>query len=125
MSGAVFLGCALGVDLFAGAQFAWNPFGNSTGSPGHPSGPATRRPLRSAAIWIIGWFGYLNYVSMLVNLLPALPFDGGRMFRAYLCEHVRGFDPEILMPLDGPGHGGMLWSSSAWFAWSVHGVPTA
>ena len=33
---------------------------------------------------MIGWFGYLNYLLFLVNLLPALPFDGGRVFRAYL-----------------------------------------
>src|SRR5262249_11832430 len=36
-------------------------------------------------VWIVGWFGYLNYVLMLVNLIPALPFDGGRMFRTYLA----------------------------------------
>ena len=35
-------------------------------------------------VWIIGWFGYLNWVLMLVNLIPALPFDGGRMLRAFL-----------------------------------------
>ena len=41
---------------------------------------------RSAAIWFIGWFGYLNYILMLCNLIPALPFDGGRMLRAYLAS---------------------------------------
>jgi len=27
---------------------------------------------------------YLNWVLTLANLLPALPFDGGRMLRAFL-----------------------------------------
>jgi Zn-dependent protease len=86
-SGAIFLGCAAGVSLCAGAQFVWNPFGNEweagAGVPGLASGlPAA--PL--TWVWIIGWFSYLNYVLMLVNLIPALPFDGGRMLRAYLAS---------------------------------------
>ncbi len=39
-------------------------------------------------VWIIGWFGYLNWVLMLANLIPALPFDGGRMLRAFLGSIV-------------------------------------
>ena len=60
-SGAIFLGCAVGVSLCAGAQFVWNPFGNEgdagAGVPrlasGVPAPPFT-------PVWIIGWFGYLN-----------------------------------------------------------------
>ena len=85
MSGAVFLGAAIGVSMIAGAQFAWNPFGfdKDAGAPLR-SGVAVA-PL--TAIWTIGWFGYLNYVLMLVNIfIPALPFDCGRMLRAYLAS---------------------------------------
>ena len=36
---------------------------------------------------MIGWFGYLNYILMLCNFfIPALPFDAGRMLRAYLSS---------------------------------------
>jgi Zn-dependent protease len=33
-------------------------------------------------VWILGWFGYLNWVLCLINLVPALPFAGGRFLRA-------------------------------------------
>jgi stage IV sporulation protein FB len=94
MSGAIFLGAAIGVNVVAGAQFAWSPFGNyavdaagkivaDAGAPRLVSG-ALADP--QSAIWLIGWFGFLNYVLMLCNLIPALPFDGGRMLRAYLSS---------------------------------------
>ena len=35
-------------------------------------------------VWWAGWFGYLNWVLLLANLIPALPFDGGRFLRAAL-----------------------------------------
>jgi Zn-dependent protease len=85
VSGALFLSIAVSLSLFTEARFVWNPFGNPTdsGAPSMP-GDTLAPPLKS--IWIIGWFGYLNYVLFLANLLPALPFDGGRMFRAYLSS---------------------------------------
>jgi stage IV sporulation protein FB len=84
-SGALFLGTAIGVNLFGGAQFVWNPFGNDpdAGAPRLASG-LLATPL--SPVWIAGWFGYLNLVLMLTNLIPALPFDGGRMLRAYLSS---------------------------------------
>ncbi len=85
MSGAVFLGAAIGVNVIVGAQFAWNPFGfdKDAGAPLRGGVPV---PALSA-IWVIGWFGYLNYILMLVNIfIPALPFDCGRMLRAYLAS---------------------------------------
>ncbi len=36
-----------------------------------------------SAVWVIGWFGYLNWVLMVANMIPALPFDAGRMVRAW------------------------------------------
>jgi stage IV sporulation protein FB len=84
VSGAIFLGAAIGVNLIVGAQFAWNPFGfeKDAGAPRLGGLPVT--PLDP--IWIIGWFGYLNLILMLCNFIPALPFDGGRMLRAYLAS---------------------------------------
>jgi Zn-dependent protease len=90
-SAAVVLASAIALNLLD-AQFVWNPFGNSpkagqafdsgapilnaTGNPATPYTPA----------WWIGWFGYLNWVILLANLLPALPFDNGRILRAYLAQ---------------------------------------
>jgi hypothetical protein len=76
---------ALGVNVFGGAHFVLNPFGNDTdaGAPlltnGHPASPLS-------SVWIAGWFGYLNYILMLTNMIPALPFDGGRFLRAFLAS---------------------------------------
>lgn len=75
-----------------GAQFVWNPFGNTPAAGGvlDSGAPILGRTLKPAspftAAWWIGWFGYLNWVIMLANLLPALPFDNGRILRAYLAQ---------------------------------------
>ena len=85
VSGAVFLGAAIGVNVIVGAQFAWNPFGfdKDAGAPLRNGLPVPAL----TPIWFLGWFGYLNYVLMLVNVfIPALPFDCGRMLRAYLAS---------------------------------------
>jgi stage IV sporulation protein FB len=91
-SGALFLGIALALNLFAGAHCVWNPFGNADvhGAPFDSGAPKLADGELAAPlspIWILGWFGYLNYILFLVNLLPALPFDGGRFFRAYLSSN--------------------------------------
>jgi Zn-dependent protease len=79
----VFLTTALGLNIFTRATVVWNPFGNveDAGAPSLASG-SLAAPL--SLVWIVGWFGYLNLVLVLANLIPALPFDFGRMFRAYL-----------------------------------------
>lgn len=84
VSGGLALGVAAGLGLFFDAQFVWNPLGNDVdaGAPWLIKAKAT--PL--SAVWLFGWFGYLNYVLFLVNLLPALPFDGGRLFRSFLAN---------------------------------------
>lgn len=89
-SGALFLVTAIGLNLFAGAQVAWYPFGNSITVDGKlitdAGAPLVHGTLATplSRVWILGWFGYLNWVLTLVNLIPALPFDGGRMLRAFL-----------------------------------------
>ena len=93
-NGLIVLVTAIGLSVFGGAQFVWNPFGNEEivknvvihqgGAPRLASGA-----LASALspVWIAGWFGYLNYILLLANLfIPALPFDCGRMLRAYLSS---------------------------------------
>ena len=84
VSGAMFLITALSLHFGAGAHLVWNPLGNE-GDPGAPLMPNGNPAAPLGLAWFIGWFGYLNYVLFLVNLIPALPFDGGRMFRAYLA----------------------------------------
>jgi stage IV sporulation protein FB len=93
-SGAIFLVTAIGLNLLAGAQIVWNPFGNTIANADASGGTIGAPWVHNGAdhvlasplgrVWIIGWFGYLNWVLLLVNLIPALPFDGGRMLRAVL-----------------------------------------
>jgi stage IV sporulation protein FB len=91
-NGAIVLAIALGLNLFAGAHVVWYPFGNEVeliikGVSFHDAGAPTLSsgtlavPL--SAVWVIGWFGYLNWVLLVANLIPALPFDMGRMVRAW------------------------------------------
>jgi Zn-dependent protease len=84
-SGALFLGIAASLHLFLGARFVWDPFGN-VGDSGAPTLASGQLAAPLSPVWILGWFGYLNYLLFLANLLPALPFDVGRMFRAYLSS---------------------------------------
>ena len=73
-----------------------NPFGNSLGTGGAPlleGGISSAAPY--SELWWVGWFGYLNWVLVLGNLIPALPLDGGRMFRSLLAS------PAFGQPRDG------------------------
>jgi Zn-dependent protease len=45
--------------------------------------------LPTAVDGVAAWLGYINLVLLAFNLLPALPLDGGRIFRAILWQ-VRG-----------------------------------
>jgi Zn-dependent protease len=70
---------------FAGATFIWNPFGHGQDSGAPVLAGGVQAPAFSP-LWWIGWFGYLNWVLLIANLIPALPFDGGRMLRAFLAN---------------------------------------
>lgn len=97
---ALVLGSAIALSAM-GAHFVWNPFGNQidSGAPILAAVLKTTRLVPSTAdwwravlapkyspAWFVGWFGFLNWVILLANLLPALPFDGARVFRAYLAQ---------------------------------------
>lgn len=47
--------------------------------------------LGSAADGIVAWLGYINFLLLVFNLLPALPLDGGRILRAALWARKRDF----------------------------------
>jgi stage IV sporulation protein FB len=90
-SGVLFLATAILVNVVGGAQVVWNPFGNEIDLGGGekvwsvaPTLADGKSAAPMSALWIAGWFGYLNYIVMLANVIPALPFDGGRVHRAYL-----------------------------------------
>jgi Zn-dependent protease len=86
-SASVVLVTALGLNL-AGAQFIWSPFGYAVGNDsGAPVLFATGKQVDALKpLWWFGWFGYLNWVLLIANLIPALPFDGGRILRAFLAN---------------------------------------
>jgi Zn-dependent protease len=75
----------------AGARMVFNPFGDGfdAGAPYFLTAGLPRvgffHPL-----WFVGWFGYLNLVVFLTNLIPALPLDGGRVLRLILARSSVG-----------------------------------
>jgi stage IV sporulation protein FB len=73
----------------AGASMVINPFGNADGS-GVPQLASGRLALELSVFWWVGWFGYLNWVVFLANLIPALPMDGGRILRAVVGNSSLG-----------------------------------
>lgn len=88
LTGGLALMVAAGLGMFGDAQFIWNPMGDDLDAGAPWIGQERAAPL--SAVWLFGWFGYLNYVIFLANLLPALPFDAGRLFRAFLANTSLG-----------------------------------
>jgi Zn-dependent protease len=78
------LGTAVGLNVLADARMVFNPFGNAEGggAPLLADGKTLAEPF--TAIWAFGWFGYLNWVIFLLNLVPALPMDMGRIVRGVM-----------------------------------------
>jgi stage IV sporulation protein FB len=77
----VVIAVALGLGIFGHAQFRWSPFEGT----GAPLVGGKYVPL-SDPRWWIGWFGHLNWILFLANLVPALPFDVGRLVRGYAAS---------------------------------------
>ncbi len=71
----------------AGGRMVFSPFGYGldAGAPFFP-GLEGGRAWKLSPMWFVGWFGYLNLVVFLANLIPALPLDGGRVLRAVLAR---------------------------------------
>ncbi len=74
---------------FAGYSMIFSPFGWGADS-GAPVDRAGVSAPAFTGFWAIGWFGHINWVIFLANLIPALPFDGGRIFRRYLARSAVG-----------------------------------
>jgi len=70
--------------MTTGATMMLNPFGHpdTGGAPILATGAAAS-PFTT--VWWVGQFGYVHLVLFLVNLIPALPLDGGRIFRPILA----------------------------------------
>ena len=96
---------AIGLNLFAGAQFVWNPFGNAggrRGAAGSASGAARHAARRR--VWSLGWFGYLNWVLAAGQPDPGPPVrrrpDAPRL--SWRSTSVVSSRDNIARPLDGP-----------------------
>ena len=85
-SGLLALASAIILAL-AGGRMVFSPFGYGVdaGAPFFPAGEVARAK-EFSLIWYVGWFGYLNLVVFLANLIPALPMDVGRILRALLAR---------------------------------------
>ncbi len=87
-SGALAIASAIFL-RFAGASMIFSPFGSGP-DPGAPTDHAGLAIPAFHGLWWIGWFGHLNWVLFLANVIPALPLDGGRIFRRYLARNSVG-----------------------------------
>ena len=71
---------AIGLNI-AGAQMVFYPFGNSEGGGAPILSDGKTLAAAFTPLWCLGWFGFLNWIVFLANMIPALPFDNGRIFR--------------------------------------------
>jgi stage IV sporulation protein FB len=85
-SGLLAIGSAI-ILSFLGASMVLSPFGSGKdgGAPFLQSLDGQQAPAFQA-IWFLGWFGYLNWVIFLANLIPAMPMDNGRVLRILLAR---------------------------------------
>jgi stage IV sporulation protein FB len=83
-SGGLALATFLGLWL-SGVGVVLSPFGNwpDAGAPYVPGSSPLAQITPLTPAWYASWFGWLNWVVFVANLLlPALPFDMGRIVRA-------------------------------------------
>ena len=87
-SGFLAVASAIVLAMF-GARMVLSPFGYGldAGAPFVHAGEVARIGFGFRnPLWFVGWFGYLNLVVFLANLIPALPLDGGRVLRVVLAR---------------------------------------
>lgn len=87
-SGGLALVTFLGLWL-AGGRMVLSPFGNwpDAGAPDVPGSDPVAQVTALTPAWYAAWFGWLNWVVFLSNLLlPALPFDMGRIVRSTVAR---------------------------------------
>lgn len=91
---AVMIGISLS---FSHVHMILNPFGADGNGDGSPLTAAGKPVAAFTSLWWLGWFGYLNWIIFLANLIPALPMDGGRMLRAVLAGPTFGTSKDGLI----------------------------
>jgi stage IV sporulation protein FB len=99
VSGLLAFGTLLILALL-GATMQLNPFGaeQDAGAPYLINAEGKHQAFRSLTpIWAAGWFGWLNWVIFLANLLPALPLDGGRILRATIARPALGLSRDTMI----------------------------
>ena len=95
VSGILAIGTAV-ILAMTGTEMVFNPFGyykpnSAFVDPGAPIFLDSRLQVPALRpLWWVGWFGYLNWVVFLANLIPAYPFDGGRILRTVLARSTIG-----------------------------------
>jgi Zn-dependent protease len=85
-SAGVALVSAILLGLFS-ARMQFQPFGGAHG--GAPFVDGENVAAAFSPTWWVGCFGYVNWVVFLANLVPALPFDMGRIVRSWISGHAR------------------------------------
>ncbi len=96
---ALALGCAGWLSAVVGASMAFSPFGD----PVFSGAPLVKVAGKMVTVtpfgvaWFVGWFGHLNWVIFLANIIPALPFDGGRALRSWPTNPAYGTSRDTLI----------------------------
>jgi Zn-dependent protease len=81
VSGTLALSAAIALRIVGDARMVFYPFGNALGTAAPILADGKTPAAAFTAVWWVGWFGYLNWILFLANLIPAQPMDMGRILR--------------------------------------------